>query len=221
MPGYRPPRPPENLSKLHALLAIAWDYLLGGKFPFIDTDSVKWVRTDRGYAANVQAPGAAVKPAPATPGVTKPYAIKALGSSLTPANPDLLICSTVTGGTSIANDTVYVAKRREMRRAAKEYFYDNGANVTQTYTYFGPTAADASYGDNFRLGADGVTSEVQSVDPRYYTTAMLQAIPAMPVDQSLIYAKETGVPTGVKDPNGKDITLVEDTPRMWAKVVNA
>jgi len=30
-----------------------------------------------------------------------------------------------------------------------------------------------------------------------------------------------GVPSGVKDPNGKDVTLVEVTPREWSKVVNA
>lgn len=40
------------------LFSIAvWDLLWGGKFPFQDTDTVKWTRGPNGYAADAKASG--------------------------------------------------------------------------------------------------------------------------------------------------------------------
>jgi hypothetical protein len=154
----------------------------------------------------------------------KLMAIKSLGSSLNPALPDLLICSAATaqsGSFGIGVDTVYVAKAKTMRRVVKEIFFDDGANVTQAYSYFGPTPQDHSYGDNFRQASDGTQSELESATPRYYTSDMMLSA-AMPVDQSLIYVIDTGSPTGVVDPNGANVTKIEFLPaRMWSKVVNS
>lgn len=219
MAGYRPNRPPENVSKLHSLLAIAWDYLLGGKFPFIDTDTVRWTRTEKGYAANVPPPNAAGKTTTA-PSSMKEMCIIQLGSSLAVPNYDLLICNEwdpVANGIKSATP-IYVAKTIEARRGiVKEYFLDNGDNITQTYAYFTPTAGDASYGDNFRLGNDGTNTELQAMEKRYYAKSMIpDAIGSFA--QCLVYVVDTGAPTGVKDPNGADVTRIEHKPfREWAR----
>src|SRR6185312_10882966 len=220
MTGGRPIRPPENRSMLHFMMAGVWDMLWGRKFPFFDTDTVKVIRQENGYGFQAFPPGAAGKSI-RQPTIYKQMAIKSLGSGLTPSNPELLICSSVTvsgGVTSIGNDTIYVAKRREMRRIATEFFYDDSAHVVQSYTYFGPTSADASYGDNFRTASDGTNSELESATPRYYTVGMMIGAPAgghaIPPDQSFIIAVDLGVATGVKDPNNADVTIIEVTPRF-------
>jgi hypothetical protein len=185
---------------------------------------VKVTRGPNGYSFQANPPGAAGGKGKTIDANYKLMAVKQLGSSLVPALNDLLICSTANAANnppSIAADTVYVAKARPMRRNIKEFFFDNGANATQDYAYFGPTVQDATYGNNFRLANDGVQSEVESVTPRYCTHIALTA-QSMPIDQSLIYVVDLGVPTGVLDPSGNPVTRIEVLPcRMWAKVVNS
>lgn len=60
MPGYRPRKPSGN-SPFHRFSVAVWDYLFGGKFPLIDTDSVKWDRSPLGYAARATLPSAGGK----------------------------------------------------------------------------------------------------------------------------------------------------------------
>ena len=51
---YRP-RKPTGTSRKMLFFTAVWEFLWGGKFPFIDTDTVKWDRGGSGYAANVKA----------------------------------------------------------------------------------------------------------------------------------------------------------------------
>lgn len=143
--------------------------------------------------------------------------VTAFGNALTPTRlPNLLVCRTW-DGTNIGNTDIYVAKCLNMRQVGKEFFYDNGDNITQTYTYFVPSANDPSYGDNFRNANDGTNTELQVVDPRYVTRQMLLD-KSVQVDQALIYAVDTKVPTGVKDPTGADVTLLEtQVERKWSR----
>ena len=55
--GYRP-RKPVGTSQFMLFSIAVWDYLFGGKFPFIDTDTVKWDRGPNGYAARAAQPAA-------------------------------------------------------------------------------------------------------------------------------------------------------------------
>src|ERR1017187_8327346 len=57
MNGYRPRRP-SGTSQFMLFCIAVWDYLFGGKFPFIDTDTVKWDRSSNGYAARAAQPAA-------------------------------------------------------------------------------------------------------------------------------------------------------------------
>jgi hypothetical protein len=178
MPGYQPTKPPQSsgrFSQFHFFMGAIWDMLWGGKFPLIDTDTVRWSRGPAGYAAHAAAPTAGGK------GKTidanyKVMAITQLGSSLVPPLYDLLVCrewDLTTNDFKNATD-VYVAKDMEARRTiTSEFYFDNGDNVTQTYTYFVATASDATYGDNFRLANDGTTSELQVMEKRYYTKGQM------------------------------------------------
>jgi hypothetical protein len=160
-------------------------------------------------------------PSPPAPSNYKLVAIKSLGSTATPPNPNLLICSSATGDGVISHDTIYVAKARNMRRIAKEFFADNGANITQNYTYFAGTAADSSYGDNFRTATDGLQTELEAATPRYVTFDTL-VNNALGPEQCLIHIIDVSSATGVVDPNGNPVTKLEVIPaRTWAKVVNA
>jgi hypothetical protein len=136
-----------------------------------------------------------------------------LGSSLTPSNPELLICQD-SGGS-----TIYVAKDTESQRNAKEFYFDNGDNVTVTYTYFTATQSDAAYGDNFRMASDGINTELQVMEKRYLTKGMILAIdPTLPIKQAVLKVADTGSPTGIKDPTGKDVTYIEIKPtRVWVR----
>lgn len=232
MPGYRPIKPPQSsgrFSQFHAFLGAIWEMLWNGGFPFVDTDTVKWDRSPTGYAAKVQAPGAAGKAAPAAPNTFKWMAITQLGSSLLPANYDLLICKEwdwSTNAVKVGAPDVYVAKTIEARRTiVNEYYFDNGDNTVQTYSYFTPSVGDPSYGDNFRLATDGgiTPNELQVMERRYYSTAILPATAGTPVVaisrmQCLIQVLDTSAPTGVKDPNNIDVTRVEVKPfRTWGR----
>lgn len=145
--------------------------------------------------------------------------ITGLGSALTPAKPDLLICQAFDPVSKTASGpNVYVAKDTEARQVAKEFYFDNGDNVTVNYSYFTGTAADASYGDNFRMANDGTNSELQVMEKRYYTQAMLAAIAGMPLTQAVIQVVDTGVATGVTDPAGNSVTRIEVKPvRVWIR----
>lgn len=145
--------------------------------------------------------------------------ITGFGSALIPAKPDLLICKAFDFISKSANGPdVYVAKDIEARQTNKEYYYDNGDNVTNVYTYFTATTADASYGDNFRLGNDGTNPELQVMEKRYYTKAMLDAQLGIPPNQALVWVVDTGIPTGVSDPTGSNVTRIEVKPvRVWIR----
>ena len=62
MNTYRP-RKPVGTSAAWMFFKAVWDMLWGGKFPFIDTDSVKWDRSESGYAARAALPSATGKSA--------------------------------------------------------------------------------------------------------------------------------------------------------------
>ena len=47
------PRRPVGISAAAVFMQAVWDYLWGNQFPFTDTDTIKWDRTSRGYAANL------------------------------------------------------------------------------------------------------------------------------------------------------------------------
>jgi hypothetical protein len=183
---------------------------------FLESKDFRRVQTNGGYfiEAKARASGGG-KTSSSNP--VKYLAITQLGSSLIPPLPDLLICRVYSPGISFfPGPDIYVAKQLQMRSdISKEFFYDNGDNVTQTYTAFTKTVSDASYGDNFRLATDGVNTELQVVDPRYITANTLPA--HFPIDQCLIYALETGLPTGVLDPAGNPVTLVEFPMREWGR----
>jgi len=197
-----------------------WEYLFNGKFPFVDTETVKVERGPNGYGFRAFPPSAGGKSSP-TPNSYKLMIITGLGSALTPPNYDLIICrewdikngALVTG----AQDT-YVAKDLESRRiVTTEFYYDNGDNISQTYTYFGPTQADSTYGDNFRLAFDGTNTELQAMEKRYYTMDNMTA-QGIPILQALVYVLDTGSPTGVKDPQNNDVTCIEVKPfRAWTR----
>ncbi len=51
------PRKPVGNSQFMLFCISVWDMLWNGKFPFIDTDSVKWKRSQTGYAAYAALPG--------------------------------------------------------------------------------------------------------------------------------------------------------------------
>lgn len=145
--------------------------------------------------------------------------ITGLGSALTPARYDLLICRewSLTTGAFAGSDT-YVAKDIEARRGiVQEYYLDNGDNIKQNYTYFTATQTDPTFGDNFRLATDGTNSELQVMEKRYITKEQLGAV-NVSLNQALIYVVDTGVPTGVKDPTNADVTRIEVKPfREWSR----
>jgi hypothetical protein len=154
----------------------------------------------------------------------KMMVIKTLGSSFAIPLPNVMICAACTAAGIITGPDTYVAKSMVMRRNFKEYFFDNGANVTQNYVYFSATSNDPSYGDNFRTASDGSSSELQSADPRYYTHDMLFGLTSqgIPLTQAILYAVDTGIATGEVDPNGNVITMVEIAPcRVWTRVVSS
>lgn len=227
MPVFRPNKPASRLGPhshfLQFCIAI-WEYLFNGGFPFIDTDTVKVTRGPGGYAFQAFPPSAGGGKGKTIDANYKLMAITGFGSNLIPPLPDLLICSTADASTippGVGNDTVYVAKARTMRRNTTEFFADNGANVTQKYTYFGPATNDSSFGDNFRSATDNLNTEVESAVPRYCTVAILDA-GKVPREQSFIYVVDLGANTGVVDPKGGQVTKLEVLPvRMWSKVVNA
>jgi hypothetical protein len=148
--------------------------------------------------------------------------ITQLGSSLTPPNYDLLICrewNILTNDFKNAVD-VYVAKDIDVRRGiTKEYYLDDGDNLTQTYTYFAPTVADATYGDNFRMATNGTNTELQAMEKRYITRAQLiTGNPLTDLSQAFVYVREYSAPTGVKDTNNVDVTKMEVKPfRAWTR----
>lgn len=218
------PNKPSGTSHFILFCIAVWEYLFNGNFPFIDSDTVKVERGPNGYSFRANPPGAAGGKGKTIDANYKLMVITALGSSLTPAIPDLLICSSATASSNppgVAADTVYVAKARQMRRIPKEFFLDNGANVTQNYTYFGPASSDSGYGDNFRTATDGINTELESVTPRYATKSVLTAN-NVTIEQSLIYVVDLGSPTGVTDPAGNAVTRIEVLPaRMWSKVVSS
>lgn len=186
---------------------------------FLESKDFRRVQTNGGYFIESKS-----KPSAGGKGQTldanyKMMVITQLGSSLIPPIPDLLICQGWNWLTNTASgQNVYVAKDTEARQAVdKEFYYDNGDNVTQTYTYFTGTAADATYGDNFRMASDGTHTEVQSMEKRYYTNQQMisQGVNSI---QAIVWVIDTGVPTGVKDPLGNDVTHLEVKPiRAWAK----
>lgn len=181
---------------------------------------VDWSYTNRGIIADIKLRGGSA-PAPKAQGVQE-LIITQLGSTMAPANPNLLICASFAGGLQSSNSpAVYVAKALPMRQRTVEFFFDNGANVTQKYTYFGPTPAESSYGDNFRTATDGVNTELEAAEPRYYTEAQLKSQQGIPLDQAIIYAIDTGSDTGVADPNGNPVTMIEVLPnRDWVRIVS-
>jgi len=186
----------------------------------LESKDIRRRNTPNGYYLELKV-NASKGGAAASPANYKLAAITGFGSSLTPPLSDLLICSSASTSGAIGNDTIYVAKQRNMRQVAKEFFPDGGANVTQTYTYFGPQSNDSTYGENFRSATDGIQTELEAATPRYITKDILLAN-AIPTGQCFIYIIETGIPTGVKDPSGNDVTKLEIMPdRNWAKVVNA
>lgn len=144
--------------------------------------------------------------------------ITKLGSSLTPPAPDLLICKAYDWNSqAVTGAEVYVAKDSEARQIAKEFYPDNSENVTVSYTYFTPTQADPSYGDNFRLANDGTNTELQVMDKRYITKDQLVAA-ITPLTQAIVWVIDTSVPTGVKDPTGANVTRIEVKPsRLWVR----
>lgn len=149
----------------------------------------------------------------------KMMVITQLGSSLIPPIPDLLVCQVWNWLTNTASgQNVYVAKDTEARQSVdKEFYYDNGDNVTQTYTYFTGTAADATYGDNFREATDGLTTELQVMEKRYYTNQQVRSQGVNSI-QSIVWVIDTGVPTGVIDPTGNNVTHLEVKPlRAWVR----
>jgi hypothetical protein len=147
--------------------------------------------------------------------------INGLGSALIPPKYDVLVCrewDLNINNLKVGAQDVYVAKDMESRRTVgSEFYLDDGDNIKQTYTYFGPTAADASYGDNFRLANDGTNTELQVMEKRYYTANMVLA-GGVAATQALLYVVDTNAPTGVKDPQGNDVTRLEVKPfRAWVR----
>lgn len=212
------PKPPGNLS----IPICAWLERLresAKQCELIDIEGYRIESTSGGIIARKKFTTSSGVSAPAPTGL-KPMIITGFGSSLTPALPDLLICQSFNVATSsVGGGTIYVAKDIESRRTLTEFYFDNGDNVTNAYTYFTGTQADASYGDNFRLANDGTNTELQVMEKRYYTKAMLTgAGPQVPLNQAIIYAIDSGSPTGVKDPNGNDVTMIEVKPvRVWVR----
>lgn len=222
--AYIPPKPSGDTAEALFMQAV-WERVFGKSSRFHSVPGQYDVNeTEQGTYLDIKIRPGGGKPGKTVDATYKMMAIRSLGSNLVPALPDLLICSSVDLNfipPKVQGDSIYVAKARTQRRPVKEFFFDNGANVTQNYTYFGPTAADSSFGDNFRNATDGINTELESVVPRYLTALMLSG-KNMPQDQSFIYVLDLGFPTGVVDPTGADVTKIEALPaRMWSKVVNA
>ena len=172
-----------------------------------------------GYSFQANPPGAAGGKGKTLDANYKLMVITGLGSALTPASYDLLICREwdMVNNAFKGND-IYVAKDILARRVnVQEFYYDNGDNLKQNYTYFAPTSSDPTYGDNFRLASDGTNSELQVMEQRYYTKDQMTS-QNVSVTQALVTVIDLGVPTGVKDPSGKDVTRIESKPvRVWER----
>jgi len=189
---------------------------------FLESKDFRRIQTNNGYFIEAK-----VLPGGSGKGKTldanyKLMAIIQLGSSLIPPKPDLLICAPYNWlNNSIIGGNVFVAKDSEARQAInKEFYFDNGDNVTQTYVYFTPTTADPTYGDNFRQASDGLISELQVMEKRYITLDQLRGrnIPQLPLIQAFVWVIDTGLATGVQDPQGNDVTRLEVKPlRAWVK----
>lgn len=184
----------------------------------LESKDFRRVQTNNGYflEAKAKASGGNGKTIDAS---YKLMIITQLGSQMTPAKPDLLVCQACNASGAPTGGNVYVAKDTEARQAVnKEFYYDNGDNVTQTYTYFTMTAADPTYGDNFRQASDGLNSELQGMEKRYMRQSDLQGKSQMPLTQAMVWVIDTGLATGVIDPQGNDVTHLEVKPlRAWVK----
>jgi hypothetical protein len=164
-------------------------------------------------------------PQKTTGAVPKWYAITQLGSSLSPQLPDLLVCRDFNVSTGIVTGStdIYIAKTLEARQGLQginqEFFLDNGDNITQTTTFLQKTANDASYGDNFRTVNDGTNTELQALLKRYVTQSTLAAHGlGLHPWQCAIQALDFGVDSGVRDPQGKIVTMQEVyPPRIWER----
>lgn len=189
----------------------------------LESKDFRRVQTTGGYYLEPKFQIQKSSSAPPSPSKILFLGIIKLGSALN--NPDLLICKKYNPPTKISQEyfgqeLIYVAKQLQMRRGnTKEYFKDDTDNVTQSYTFFSGTASDETYGDNFRLATDGLTQELQVVVPRYIYVDVL-TFRAIPVNQALIYAEDTGQPTGVYDPNGNPVTIIERPMREWARYIS-
>jgi len=120
--------------------------------------------------------------------------------------PDWLRCRALDGTTELPGD-IYVARDPELRQstyAGKTIAYNSdGDAFTATFSYTSPTK---------RTKTIGAVAEVQVIFPYYVLDAAVANNKS-----TLIKAMSCSDPTGVNDPSGRPITLIEDTQRAWGR----
>ena len=114
---------------------------------------------------------------------------------------------------AVQGSEVYVAKCIAGRCPAKE-FVDG---ILITYEYHPSGSSIPFYSDNKRIAnADGYSSETHVMHPRYTTNGFDVGNGVM-VPNSLILVGKTKTGSGVFDPNGTEINLIEVSPqRFWS-----
>lgn len=158
-----------------------WDQLFGGKFKFIDTDSVKWDRSPTGgYAARASLPSPGGKSTPATPAQIAWFEVEGrLGGPGANGGNDYVLAIQITATTMLTSpliqnpiptvsgftgNTIAVAKQINLRRSISAEIYDS-----VKYTYKSPTGGDV---DNQRISTDANNnSQNEEAYPRYVTSS--------------------------------------------------
>lgn len=118
---------------------------------------------------------------------------------------DFLTCRTFGGDmhdtTLDGTEDIYIARDPELRRSTYEgktlAFSSDGDSFSASYTYTSNTK---------RTKTVGGVAEVQVITPYYKT------------DFTVINAAASANKSGVTDPEGNDIYLVETTQRAWSKL---
>lgn len=244
MGDYRPPRP-TGTSRFHLFMQAVHDRLFGGKFPFIDTDSVKWERGASGYSARASLPSAGGKAAPAVPAEIAAFVITNLnGKDFFTGqkigqwvySPNLAAGFHFTAS-PYGGPSVKIAKPGHLR---PPFVAETIDGVLITYRN-GPAGSPLlGFDDNNRIANDGVTDEVQCVYPRYVpindplagyipntvirTTGLAPGNVVISRGQSVVYAMKVPGGSGVFDytnlVNGKpdQVDWQEILPaRVWSK----
>lgn len=112
-------------------------------------------------------------------------------------------------GTIEGTTDIYVARDPELRRTrfdGKTIAYSSDGDVfSATFAYTSPTK---------RTKTIGGVAEEQVIDPYY----VIDSVITEASNSTIINCIRSSDPTGVNDPDGKPITLVEVTQRAWAKL---